>query len=86
MEGRAELGRALAEIRKEKGLTQSQVAERVGETRAWVARNEAGTRGVDPVELARIARALGVGLVEILDRAKVDHRRSDDPGSAGNGR
>lgn len=82
MGSRADLGRALADFRTEKGLSQSALAELVGEDRAWVARNEAGARRVDAVELTRIAMALGVGLDEILDRAKLEHRPPDRSGGA----
>lgn len=54
------VGGALAAMRRNAGLTQQDVAERLGKPQSFVSAYEAGQRRVDVLELARIARALGL--------------------------
>jgi len=70
------------------GLTQTQLAERVGLQRSMVSKIEAGERGVDALELYRLADALGVPLTHLVSRpaqAVVSRRAqaSDDVDEAG---
>lgn len=67
------LSAALRAMRLEAGLTQAQLAERLGVWQEWVSRNEVGERRVDVVELALIAAALGSSIDEILDHAGIRH-------------
>lgn len=53
-----ELGSRLAEARRASGLTQADLAREVGLERTAVTKIENGTRGVDSLELSRIAAAL----------------------------
>lgn len=51
----ARLGRA----RREAGLTQAEVAERLGKPQSFVAKCEAGDRRIDVIELLWFARLYG---------------------------
>lgn len=53
-------------FRKLKGLTQTDLADRLGVSIAIVGTIERGTRRVDSRMLGRIAEALGVGQEEIV--------------------
>ena len=41
------------------GLTQAQVAEKLGKPQSYVSKVESGERRIDPIELARIASTYG---------------------------
>jgi transcriptional regulator with XRE-family HTH domain len=60
--------RVLRELRQEAKLTQAELAERLGLPQSFVSKYEIGERRLDLVELAWIARALGVPLGEIVAR------------------
>lgn len=53
-------------IRKQKGLTQLELAERVGVTQPHISNMEKGDRDIDIEMLVRIAHALGVKAYELL--------------------
>jgi y4mF family transcriptional regulator len=57
-----DLGRAIKDARLEVGLTQQQLAERAGISRAWLARVEAGHRKAEIEYLMRTVAALGLSL------------------------
>ena len=57
---RLRIGQRIAELRKERGLTQTQLAERCGLQQAHIARIEAGRYSVGLDTLAQIADALGM--------------------------
>jgi Zn-dependent peptidase ImmA (M78 family)/transcriptional regulator with XRE-family HTH domain len=61
-----ELGQRLADARRGKGWTQGQLAERVDLTQTAVSRIETGTRAVGSLELAELAEALGVSVLDLL--------------------
>jgi len=48
----------LVSARTEAGLSQQEVAERLGKPQSWVSKNESGERRVDVVELTKLARVL----------------------------
>jgi len=60
------LGKRLAEIRKEQGLTQGQLAERSQCSQQSIAEYEAGRMNIPVGRLAHIADALGVGVDDLL--------------------
>ncbi|HSX28451.1 MAG TPA: helix-turn-helix transcriptional regulator [Candidatus Saccharimonadales bacterium] len=59
-------GKRIAEVRKSKGMTQSQLAERVNMSVVTIAYIETGKRWVRLVTLDKIARALGVSVAELF--------------------
>ena len=49
----------IKEERKARGLSQAEVARRLGEYQSWMMRLESGDRRVDIVEFHRVAKAIG---------------------------
>ena len=64
-----QLARALRSARTSSGLTQVELARRLGKRQAFVSKVELGERRLDVIELADICRAIGVSLVEVLPEA-----------------
>ena len=58
----------LRQLRHEAGLTQVQVATRLGVPQSFVSKYESGERRLDVVELGHVAGVLGVSLRDVLDR------------------
>jgi len=50
----------LAKARKSKGLTQADVADRLGKPQSYVSKYESGERRLDVVEFIDIAEAIGI--------------------------
>lgn len=63
-------GRAVAEIREEKGLTQAEVAKKTGLHVSYLSGIENGQRNPTWTVLTQIARALGVSVSELAARAE----------------
>ncbi|WP_367133262.1 helix-turn-helix domain-containing protein [Saccharothrix sp. HUAS TT1] len=61
----------LRQLRKEAGLTQVEVAERLGEPQSFVSKYESGERRLDVVETQHVAQALGTTLAAVVER--LDH-------------
>jgi transcriptional regulator with XRE-family HTH domain len=61
--------KALRQARREAGLTQLEVAERLGVYASYVSKCESGERRIDVVELAAFCRVYGVGLTPLLASA-----------------
>lgn len=61
------VGRRLAGLRREAGLTQKDVAERLGKPQSFVSSYEAGQRRVDVLELLRISAALGRDPLKVFE-------------------
>ncbi|HYD14143.1 MAG TPA: helix-turn-helix transcriptional regulator [Allosphingosinicella sp.] len=57
---------ALRQVRRDAGLTQKQLADRVHRDQSWVSLIEGSQRRVDVVEFIDIARAMGVDPSELL--------------------
>jgi transcriptional regulator with XRE-family HTH domain len=66
MDMRKLVGRNAARIRKEKGLTQEELAERSGLSQQYLSGLEQGRRNPTIVTLYEIANALGVSHVELV--------------------
>lgn len=63
----AHLAARIARARERAGLSQSELAERVGLTQSAISRIETGARGVDSLELAAIAQTLRASVVDLLE-------------------
>jgi transcriptional regulator with XRE-family HTH domain len=61
------LGRALRELREQAGITQSDLAARVGTTDTYVSLIENGHRGLRWHTVMRVLRALGADLHDLAD-------------------
>lgn len=57
----------LRKARESNSLTQSQVAERLGQTQSFVSKVERGERRLDVVELRAFCSALGISLSKFVD-------------------
>jgi transcriptional regulator with XRE-family HTH domain len=71
--------RVLRETRRRAGLTQTQLAQQIGETQTFVSKCERGERRVDVVELRTLCQAFGLSLkqfVSTLERAIGKLKRS----------
>lgn len=77
------LGERIAEKRKEQGLTQAELAEKMMVTRQTVSRWEAGTGLPDVERIAELAAVLGVScdylLTDVADQTQTD---ANDPSKA----
>lgn len=62
-----DLGRAIAEIRTTRTLTQQQLADRSGLSRSWLAKLEAGRSAVVLDHLLRVLRRLGATITITFD-------------------
>ncbi|CDZ85482.1 helix-turn-helix transcriptional regulator [Citrobacter koseri] len=58
---------ALKKARKERGITQAQLAEALGKPQSFIAKVESGERRLDVVEFVHLARLVGVEPVRILE-------------------
>jgi len=58
----------LRKAREEKGLTQTDVAERLGQTQSFVSKVERGERRLDIVELRAFCSAIGVTFSSFITR------------------
>ena len=58
----------LTKKREAAGMTQSQLAHKLGEYQSWVARLESGQRRVDVIEFEILAKILGFKPEEFFDR------------------
>lgn len=61
--------RALHQARKEAGLTQLEVAERLGTYASYVSKCESGERRIDVVELVEFCRLYKVNVIDLLKSA-----------------
>lgn len=58
----------LIAARRKAGLTQHEVAERLGRPQSFVAKVEGGERRLDVIEFIELTRALGVDPVRLIKR------------------
>ena len=57
---------ALKKARKEKGITQAQLAEALGKPQSFIAKVESGERRLDVVEFVHLAKLLGLSNEKVL--------------------
>jgi len=74
-----QLGARIAELRKARGLTQAQLAERLDVGQQHVASFEVGRRRVPVSQLSPLADALGVSIEELLGTQPKAKRRGPPP-------
>ena len=66
----------LIRLRQAAGLSQSDLAARLGWSRALVSRVESGERRLDPVEFHRFCAAIGVDDLNMVKSLKAELERS----------
>lgn len=74
-----EFGKRIAGLRKEQGLTQTQLGELLGVSQQQVASFEAGRRRVTVAMLPEVARALGVSVEHLLGVKAENGKRGPTP-------
>ena len=57
----------LAEARKAAGLTQQELADRIGRPQSFIAKMEGGERSLDVVEFVAIARIIGLDTNSLIE-------------------
>lgn len=62
------IARLLTDLRKQRGLLQQEVADRLGRTQTFVSKYESGVRRIDVIELLDILQALEADPHEFIDR------------------
>ncbi len=58
--------KVLKKARQKAGLTQAQLARKIGETQTFVSKCERGERRIDVIELRAFCRAFGVSLKQFV--------------------
>lgn len=66
--------------RKRAGVSQTKLAERVGETQSFVSKCERGERRLDVIELRLMCQAIGVPLTVFIEQ--LDQVLSTEPGKS----
>jgi transcriptional regulator with XRE-family HTH domain len=79
---RSPFGERLAALRLEKGLSQAQLAEKVGVTQQAYAGWERTTTALKPEHIASLADAFGISADELLGRTPTPKRGSGPAGRA----
>jgi transcriptional regulator with XRE-family HTH domain len=69
------LGKRVAELRKEMGITQTQLAETLEISQQLIAAYEAGTRKIPASMLPKLARLFAVSLEELVGIEKMPAKR-----------
>jgi transcriptional regulator with XRE-family HTH domain len=62
------LGKRIAELRRERGLSQGNLAAKIRSTPQWVSQLERGTRSPTVHTLCKLANALDVTLADLLTK------------------
>jgi transcriptional regulator with XRE-family HTH domain len=60
----------LIEARRESGLSQEAIAEKLGRPQSYVSKCESGTRRLDVIEFLEVMNAIGSDPVEIIRKLK----------------
>lgn len=58
----------LKKVRTGAGLTQAEMARRIGQPQSFVSKYESGERRLDLLELRQVCRAAGVSLADFIHR------------------
>ena len=58
----------LVDARKSRGLTQADVAQRLGRPQSFVSKYERGERRLDVVEFLEVAKAVGIDPGKVLEK------------------
>jgi transcriptional regulator with XRE-family HTH domain len=58
----------LRQMRTEAGLTQTEIAQRLGQPQSFVSKYESGERRLDVLELREVCAVVGVSLADFVQR------------------
>jgi transcriptional regulator with XRE-family HTH domain len=62
------LAALLRQVRLDANLTQSQVADKIGQTQSYVSKYENGEQRLDLMELEAVCKAAGISLTRFVER------------------
>jgi transcriptional regulator with XRE-family HTH domain len=62
------LAALLRQVRIDANLTQSQLAEKIGQTQSYVSKYENGEQRLDLIELEAVCKAVGIPLTNFVER------------------
>jgi transcriptional regulator with XRE-family HTH domain len=65
---KSHLAALLRQVRLDASLTQSQVAEKIGQTQSYVSKYEHGEQRLDLIELEAVCNAVGISLSDFVER------------------
>jgi transcriptional regulator with XRE-family HTH domain len=65
---KARLAALLRQVRLDADLTQSQLAEKIGQSQSYVSKYENGEQRLDLIELESVCKAAGVSLTDFVER------------------
>lgn len=65
---KSRLATLLRQVRLEANLTQSQLAEAIGETQSYISKYESGEQRLDLIELEAVCKAVGIRLTVFVER------------------
>jgi len=68
------IGRKIAEVRKQKGLTQKHIATKMNRTHQWLSNIEREVRSISADELAQVANILEVSPSIFFDKTGTEGR------------
>lgn len=58
----------LKELRAQAGVTQAEMAKKLGQPQSFVSKYESGERRLDVLELRQVCRACGISVVDFMSR------------------
>jgi transcriptional regulator with XRE-family HTH domain len=67
-----ELRKALKEIRVSAGLSQEQLAAKLGSKQSFISKYERGERNLDFIEVIRVCRACNYDPCELVEKVRVE--------------
>lgn len=70
----AALTRLLGEAREDAGITQVELAEKLGQSQSFVSKFERGERRLDLIQLRTVCQTLGLTLPEFVERLERELR------------
>ncbi len=71
---RARLLELLKKIRADAGITQVEMAKRLGQPQSFVSKYESGERGLDVLELLYVCKAAGISIGQFLQHLEEDEK------------
>lgn len=72
-----QIGKRIAQLRREKGFSQGTFAEKIRSTPQWISQLERGTRSPTIHTLCKIANALDVALGDLLTKPTIVKRAEE---------
>lgn len=65
---KSRLAALLRQVRLDANLTQSQLAEKIGQTQSYVSKYENGEQRLDLIELEAVCNVVGISLTDFVER------------------